>query len=549
MAASTSTQQLAFRRNRILALCAFGILLSGLLLSTRARGRPPEIESVSPQVGVPGDVLVIAGRYLGAQRDRAQVRIAGISLPSANYLEWSDTRVSVVVPEEINSGLVTIRTQNGVSKAEVFANRNQIPIAVSGPLQPGYPYIDNAEPQSGAVGTLLRISGVNFGLERVDSQVRFTWISEDSGVIDYVAASERDMDYESWSDSEVWVRIPDGASSGNVYIVTDKGASNAVYVEVEFGGSKLFLAKRTYSLQYGVSIDDITARKDNGLYLWLPTTIETPGQRNIQTVYQDPAPIFEDVKGTMLFFLQDLEPGTAYTATRSVILDRYAIESSIHAARIPYYYEKSKLFDLYTADSDMVPSANRQIASTARVRIGRERSPYWKARSIYNYVRARLSPVAVGSVERDILKAFNTREGDSYVYAILFCAMCRAVGVPARPIAGLLIDDDRQSLPHFWAEFYLPQVGWLPVDPFLAEGKGPVTLPPQVSTGNYYFGSCDNRHIILSRGMVALSQMDPDGRSVRRDHNPDLQTIHEEAVGQLTSYRAVWHAVEVLGIY
>ncbi|KKL94786.1 hypothetical protein LCGC14_1861220, partial [marine sediment metagenome] len=43
------------------------------------------------------------------------------------------------------------------------------------------------------------------------------------------------------------MRVPDGASSGNLTVVTDKGKSNSVYFEVkDEAGAKLFGSKRIY---------------------------------------------------------------------------------------------------------------------------------------------------------------------------------------------------------------------------------------------------------------------------------------------------------------
>jgi tetratricopeptide (TPR) repeat protein len=56
-------------------------------------------------------------------------------------------------------------------------------------------------------------------------------------------------------------------------------------------------------------------------------------------------------------------------------------------------------------------------------------------------------------------------------YTMLFAALCRAAGVPARPVWGLLF------LPkgfdsHNWDEVYISGVGWVPVDPQKAETFG-----------------------------------------------------------------------------
>jgi tetratricopeptide (TPR) repeat protein len=63
-------------------------------------------------------------------------------------------------------------------------------------------------------------------------------------------------------------------------------------------------------------------------------------------------------------------------------------------------------------------------------------------------------------------------------YAMLFTALCRAAGVPARPVWGLKRVPPGQDkkfgdiTSHNWAEFYVPGCGWVPVDPQRPETIG-----------------------------------------------------------------------------
>jgi hypothetical protein len=87
------------------------------------------------------------------------------------------------------------------------------------------------------------------------------------------------------------------------------------------------------------------------------------------------------------------------------------------------------------------------------------------------------------------------------------------------------------------------------VDPILGEGKIRVNIPPEVDPYAYFFGNLDFNHLALSKGLIDLNQMNPQGRAVMRTDIPSLQVIHEEATGALSSYSAYWSDLEVLGIY
>jgi tetratricopeptide (TPR) repeat protein len=63
-------------------------------------------------------------------------------------------------------------------------------------------------------------------------------------------------------------------------------------------------------------------------------------------------------------------------------------------------------------------------------------------------------------------------------YTILFVALARAAGIPARPVWGVAIiptslaGNGPRHASHNWAEFYVPGTGWVPIDPQKPETLG-----------------------------------------------------------------------------
>lgn len=546
-----------FKRREFIFTAVLLVLTTFLLLSSRMTGRPPLVESITPKIGFPQDVMVITGKYFEDERNGGEVVIGGYAPVSSGYLDWSDSRISLRIPEDVSSGMVRVITKNGKSKGLLFTNRQQVPVVLSGPGKPGQPYISTLVPETGSVGTLLTVSGMNFGLQRGSSQVVFTWISGDE-TRDYtevddsslIPALDYDLDYEQWSDREIHVWVPDGASSGHLLVITDKGRSNAVFVEIESAaGTKLFPEKRTYAVQYSMEIGSVSADGDNNLNLWIPQLVHAPEQREIQLVSQEPDPLFDNVNGVKLFNFENLSADKTYTIFQSFMVDRYSVETKVNIAKVPTNYDTTRrLYKKYTSSDMIVPATDEGIVKIGARVIGRERNPYRKAREIYKYVIAQLQ-VDPEYQEYDILKAIEDRKGNPYVYAVLFCALARSQGIPARPVAGYLVNRDLQAARHYWAEFYIETVGWIPVDPILGEGKIRVNIPPEVDPYSYFFGNLDFSHLALSKGLIDLNQMNPQGRTVTRTDIPSLQVIHEEVTGALSSYNAYWSDLEVLGIY
>ena len=171
-------------------------------------------------------------------------------------------------------------------------------------------------------------------------------------------------------------------------------------------------------------------------------------------------------------------------------------------------------------------------------------NPYYRAQSIFSEVIRRLESTEIPPVS-NVIENLTTGNGDAYVYSVLFCALARKSGIPARPVAGHIIDKRTKSHRHFWADFYLEEFGWVPVDPFLGDGARYGDFPDQkdlenIEPRNYYFGNIDNHHISFSRGLVSIPAQNPHGRRIMHDRMYSLQTVHEEVAGEIESYNTEW---------
>jgi tetratricopeptide (TPR) repeat protein len=98
-------------------------------------------------------------------------------------------------------------------------------------------------------------------------------------------------------------------------------------------------------------------------------------------------------------------------------------------------------------------------------------------------VEYKLDKTLIGELDFDSVDEIVGRgHAECRGYAMLFTGLCRAAGIPARPIWGLARvgpgDDKRfgDIASHNWGEFYVADVGWVPVDPQKPETLG--CLPP-----------------------------------------------------------------------
>ena len=109
-------------------------------------------------------------------------------------------------------------------------------------------------------------------------------------------------------------------------------------------------------------------------------------------------------------------------------------------------------------ESDDVPLARL----SARLARG-EKDPAVVAQRIVTWVHDSLRAVA-GGPALGAAGALARRTGDAREFALLTSAVARAAGIPAQPVAGLLLHEGRFYM-HAWTEVYLGR--WIPVDAML----------------------------------------------------------------------------------
>lgn len=79
-------------------------------------------------------------------------------------------------------------------------------------------------------------------------------------------------------------------------------------------------------------------------------------------------------------------------------------------------------------------------------------------KAIYKWTADHIQGVAYVREDRGALYALQNKSGDCTEYTYLFTAVCRAKGIPARPLGGYIMNENGRLVAenyHNWAEFYL----------------------------------------------------------------------------------------------
>jgi transglutaminase-like putative cysteine protease len=119
----------------------------------------------------------------------------------------------------------------------------------------------------------------------------------------------------------------------------------------------------------------------------------------------------------------------------------------------------------YLQPEPLIQSRDPRIQAQARQIVGRQRNTVRAVELLNNWVYRNIDKRITVSVPSavDVLEA---RRGDCNEHTVLFVALARAAGVPARTAAGLVYIDGSFYY-HAWPEVWLN--GWVAVDPTLGQ--------------------------------------------------------------------------------
>ena len=241
---------------------------------------------------------------------------------------------------------------------------------------------------------------------------------------------------------------------------------------------------------------------------------------------------------------ENLRPGRTLSASHTFLVTVYRVETEITANQVrPYTDTDSPVYLLYTASDPVIPSNNPDIILKAAEILGNEKNPYRKAKLIYDWVTETMEWKEHENPNRGVLDALADTSGSAWDMALLFTTLARASGIPAIPVAGIVVDENRESRIHWWAEFYLENFGWVPVDPAMGLSK-PVHNPATIRANG--ISAISTYRIAFSRGWTDKTDDAKAGLYIARARSVSAHL--EESGGNLEKYTSFWE-IRVTGVY
>jgi transglutaminase-like putative cysteine protease len=228
------------------------------------------------------------------------------------------------------------------------------------------------------------------------------------------------------------------------------------------------------------------------LRVWLPVATEWDSQKNVSWEQNQPFPgvNWQDTqyttKGLYIYPATVRKAGDSLVITDKFTYTCYEINYDVDPAQIEEYDKTDSQYLLYTKSESYIEANDAGIVAKANELKADQANAYDIAHAFYAWVMSHMTYQLQDGL-KGAKYAFDNANGECGDYSCLFVALCRASGIPARPIVGRWATSVKNDW-HVWAEFYLPGYGWIPVDPTVED-----------VSGGSYFGYLDNQRLIFNK--------------------------------------------------
>ena len=263
---------------------------------------------------------------------------------------------------------------------------------------------------------------------------------------------------------------------------------------------------KTYHVKVAVEFE-ISGAIPNVLTLALPIP-ETNEYQDIKLIWASHGRIFNYLENDQRFlfcwFARNEIPSIVFHEFEVTMYDIAVDFSKIDKI---YPYDTSNLqYRRYTSKSGIIIDPHHPKIKRIAKEIGKDiTSPIVFAQRAYEYIGANYKYGVIG-IENSLDKALRLGKGDCGQMSAIFISLLRNQGIPARHIVAVRPSyGDIKSENHVWAEFYLENYGWIPVDATAHMGD----------KKRHFFGDKKAFGVIFSRDCnVSIPDMRNDTRKI-----------------------------------
>lgn len=181
----------------------------------------------------------------------------------------------------------------------------------------------------------------------------------------------------------------------------------------------------------------------------------------------------------------------------------YTIENQAIEYDLPKFSGRNSVAVKYLQPEPGIESTAGAIADYAATLTAGETYPLEKAIKLFYYVNSKLEYKLQNEPSHSALRTLKRGYGNCEDFSLLYIALCRSMGIPARFVTGYRFDPDQiqqeevdlTKFGHAWVEVNLPGIGWLPVEPTFS-----YTLNGAKKVNYDFFGRLldEDRHLLFN---------------------------------------------------
>jgi transglutaminase-like putative cysteine protease len=225
-----------------------------------------------------------------------------------------------------------------------------------------------------------------------------------------------------------------------------------------------------------------------------------------------------DGQRVAVFKFDTLVPGERHIFGWKAVLEVRGVKYRLTPRDVENIPELSEEFQTrYLVDDDELAMDSTIVKDAARIAVGSETNLLRKMYSIRNYVYDQLSYSIKPHIDSpDLVLERGTGSCGEYVGVLL--ALCRLNGIACRTVGRYKCppDADRQGVPlqpdfnHVWLEFYIPSIGWLPME------SNPDDLGYQNAHPTRFFMGLCWYHIEIGKG-ISFETLTSKGERIKKE--------------------------------
>jgi len=260
-----------------------------------------------------------------------------------------------------------------------------------------------------------------------------------------------------------------------------------------------YVCPKRFKVDYTLTVNPDVVPEGEMIHCWLLFPREIEKQKDIKVIGSKPenykiAPI-DYLQKTIYFEQPADEKGNSTVFNVVYEYTGYGYFNPIDPSTIKPYDESSEVYKKFTAEQKPHLTFTPELKKLAKDIVGDEKNPYLKAQKIYDWICKNITyttAIEYSTIPNISEYCFENKRGDCGIQAMLFIALCRISGVPAKWESGWSFQPEDENM-HDWAEFYVEPYGWLLADP----SKGYMKSDnPEIK--NFNFGNTDAYRLIAN---------------------------------------------------